>query len=235
VLELILGRPKGRRLEVLCVGAHCDDIEIGCGGSLLSLQQRYPSCRLHWLVLTSGSKRRKEALAAVEAFVAKPARGLTRILDLPDGLLPAHFAKVKASFEELKSEMDPDLVFTHHADDRHQDHGLVSQVTWQTFRDHLIWEYEIPKYDGDLATPNFYVPLALPLARRKVALIMDAFESQRGKPWFRSENLEAMMRIRGLECRAMSGFAEAFHCRKAVCGFSGDEPERRAPARRPKK
>jgi LmbE family N-acetylglucosaminyl deacetylase len=222
VLTLRFAHPRGRRLEVLCIGAHCDDIEIGCGGSLLSLQRRDPSCRIHWLVLTSGLRRGTEALTAVERFITKPARGIIRICDLPDGLLPAHLAEVKAQFEDLKATIAPDLIFTHHAGDRHQDHRLVSDVTWQTFRDHLIWEYEIPKYDGDLVTPDVYVRIAPALAKRKIALIMKVFESQRDKSWFRPENLESLMRVRGLESRAAGGFAEAFHCRKLMCDLAAD-------------
>jgi LmbE family N-acetylglucosaminyl deacetylase len=217
VLNLMLGRPAGRRLELLCIGAHCDDIEIGCGGTVLSLQKRYPTCRIHWAVLTSNAARRKEAIAAATAFIAKPARGEIRIHDLPDGLLPAHFAEVKAHFEALKSAVTPDLIFTHHTNDGHQDHRLIGEVTWQTFRNHLIWEYEVPKYDGDLVTPNMYVEIASALARRKLTLIMGTFASQRNKSWFKEENLEATMRLRGLESRSGSGFAEAFHCRKLVC------------------
>ena len=129
------------------------------------------------------------------------ARRSVRICELPDGLLPAHFLDVKAEFERIKKAINPDLVLTHHGLDRHQDHSLVSEVTWQTFRDHMIWEYEIPKFDGDLATPNMYVPLPPALAARKIALIMRAFPSQHGKPWFKAENLEATMRLRGLESR----------------------------------
>ncbi len=130
--------------------------------------------------------------------------------DFPDGLLPAHLPDVKAEFERMKEIVSPDLILTHHGMDRHQDHSLASQVTWQTFRDHMIWEYEIPKYDGDLVTPNMYVPLTSALAARKIALIMRAFRSQLEKSWFTAENLAAVMRLRGLECRSASGFAEAF-------------------------
>jgi len=233
VLTLTLARPLGRRLEVLCIGAHCDDIEIGCGGTVLSLQKRYPDCRIHWVVLTSNSQRRKEALAGAHAFVAKPARGETLVHDLPDGLLPAHFAEVKARFEALKAAVEPDLILTHHVDDFHQDHRLVGQVTWQTFRNHLVWEYEIPKYEGDLSTPAVYVPLPSSAAKRKLALIARTYASQRGKSWFRQENLEAVMRLRGLECRAAEGLAEAFHCRKLVCDFDAASalPTRQAPRR----
>jgi LmbE family N-acetylglucosaminyl deacetylase len=205
---------SGHPLDVLCIGAHCDDIEIGCGGTVITLQHRYPDCRIHWLVLTSGAGRRKEALRSANAFVEPDRRGETWICDLPDGLLPAHFAEVKAQFERVKKAVSPDLIFTHHRGDLHQDHRLLSQVTWQTFRDHLIWEYEIPKYDGDLVTTNIYMPLSPAIAARKTRLIMKLFASQSTKSWFRPENLEALMRLRGLESRATTGLAEGFHGHK---------------------
>ena len=216
MLPLSLASLPGPRLEILCIGAHCDDIEIGCGGTVLSLQSLRPGCRIHWLVLTSVPNRRAEAAASAKMFVRGAARGDTRICDLPDGLLPAHFAELKKQFEDLKRTVEPDLIFTHHGLDRHQDHALVSQVTWQTFRNHLIWEYEIPKYDGDLTTPNIYMHLPARVATRKVNIIMRAFASQIGKSWFKADNLLAAMRLRGMESRAASGFAEAFHCRKVV-------------------
>jgi LmbE family N-acetylglucosaminyl deacetylase len=215
-----------RRLDVLCIGAHCDDIEIGCGGTLLALQRHYPRLRVHWLVLASDARRAREALRSREVFVAASARGEVRVHDLRDGHLPAHFEQVKAHFEDFRAAVDPDWVLTHHGADRHQDHALLSQVTWQTFRDHPVWEYEIPKYDADLGTPNAYVPLPAEVAEQKVKAIMKAFRTQRGKPWFKAENLLALMRLRGLECRADSGYAEGFHCRKLV--FSPVAPEPRA-------
>jgi LmbE family N-acetylglucosaminyl deacetylase len=222
VLPLNLSPANGRSLEVLCIGAHCDDIEIGCGGTILALQERRPDCRIHWLILTSNPARRAEALHAAETMLQPSMRGEVRVCELPDGLLPAHFAEVKFEFEAMRRAIEPALVFTHHARDLHQDHSLVSQVTWQTYRNHMIWEYEIPKYDGDLSTPNMYVPLTATIAARKTEVITQSFPSQASKSWFTSENLLSMMRLRGLESRAPSGFAEAFHCRKL--GFSwGDE------------
>ena len=214
--SLDLAKLHKGRLDILCIGAHCDDIEIGCGGTVLALQHRYPSCRVHWLILTSVPARRSEAVAAAQAFVKPACRGETLICDFPDGMLPGHYMQVKERFEALKALVDPDLILTHHGLDRHQDHSLVSQVTWQTYREHMIWEYEIPKYDGGLVTPNMYVPVSAAAAARKIRLIVKAFDSQRGKSWFTAENLLAMMRLRGLECRSPSGFAEGFHCRKLV-------------------
>jgi LmbE family N-acetylglucosaminyl deacetylase len=168
------------------------------------------------LILCSDARRRAEALRSARTLLRPAARGEMRVHDLPDGHLPACFAQVKALFEDFRSAVDPDWVLSHHGGDRHQDHALLSEITWQTFRNHAIWEYEISKYDGDLVTPNVYMPLPAALAKRKVDTIIKVFSSQHGKPWFRRENLLALMHLRGLECRAESGFAEAFHGRKLV-------------------
>ena len=232
MLPLTFGTEIRSALEVLCIGAHCDDIEIGCGGTVLAIQRRYARCKVHFLVLTSTPARRAEATAAAKALVKRSARGQVRICEMPDGLLPAHFVAVKAEFERMKKMVNPDLVLTHHALDRHQDHSLISHVTWQTFRDHLIWEYEIPKFDGDLVTPNMYVPLPSALAARKIALVMRTFSSQLSKPWFKAENLEATMRLRGLESRSRSGYAEAFHCRKLLSDITGRKSSSRSKVRK---
>jgi LmbE family N-acetylglucosaminyl deacetylase len=218
MLALNIAARAGRPLEVLCIGAHCDDIEIGCGGTVLTLQRLHPACRIHWFVLTSNPERRDETHTAVAALVGSPNRGEVRVHDLPDGHLPAHFTQVKRHFEDMRRAVEPDLVLTHHGLDRHQDHALVSQVTWQTFRDHMVWEYEIPKFDGDLATPSLYVPLGGDIASRKTDIVVSSFPSQIDKPWFKADNLLALMRLRGLESRAASGFAEGFHCRKLTFG-----------------
>jgi LmbE family N-acetylglucosaminyl deacetylase len=228
VHSLELSASQKGRLDVLCIGAHCDDIEIGCGGTVLALQRRYPGCRVHWLVLTSVPARRSEALAAMRAFVKPACRGETMVCDFPDGMLPGHLVQVKQRFEALKAVVDADLILTHHGLDRHQDHSLVSQVTWQTFRDHMIWEYEIPKYDGDLVTPTMYVPVSAAMATRKIRTIVKTFASQRGKSWFTEDNLMAMLRLRGLECRSPSGLAEGFHCRKLVFDSLGGAPQGKA-------
>jgi LmbE family N-acetylglucosaminyl deacetylase len=232
VLSLKIEAAAGRQPEILCIGAHCDDIEIGCAGTVMLLQRRYPQCRIHWLVLVSVDVRRAEAVAAFRKLVRPACRGECAVADLPDGHLPAHLAAVKARFEAMRRVTRPDLVLTHHGLDRHQDHALVNHVTWQTFRDHMIWEYEIPKYDGDLVTPNMYVPLTRATALRKAQLIVRAFPSQSGKSWFAADNLVAMMRLRGLESRSPSGFAEGFHCRKLLCRLAKDRPTATAASRR---
>jgi len=229
---LTFERDLGPGAQILCIGAHCDDIEIGCGGTVMSLQRSFPDCRIHWLVLTSDGERRREALAAMRSMVSTAARGETWIGDLADGFLPARFEEAKILFERVAASVQPNLILTHHGGDRHQDHALVCEMTWQTFRNHLIWEYEIPKYDGDLATPSVYVPLDAAVAKRKVDTILRAFKSQARKPWFKAENLLAMMHLRGLECRAVGGYAEGFHCRKLVFDAGGASYRSRARTKR---
>jgi LmbE family N-acetylglucosaminyl deacetylase len=210
----LLSSIVGRRAEILCVGAHCDDIEIGCAGTLLTLIEALPECRVHWLVLTSTASRRREALAAQCALLPARVRGQLRIANLRDGHLPAHFAAVKREFEQCKRRVNPDLVFTHHEQDRHQDHALISAVTKQTFRDHLLLEYEVLKYDGDMGQPGCYMPLDDAVVARKIAILQRHFPSQSDKPWFDQRNFEGLMRVRGVECRAPTGCAEAFYVRK---------------------
>ena len=216
------------KLEVLCIGAHCDDIEIGCGATLLTLQQDY-DCTIHWLILSSTPSRRKEAEAARGEFIAQKARGELTIGELPDGRLPNHLSEAKSIFETMRKRIEPHLVFTTREADRHQDHRLTNEVTWQTFRDHMICEYEIPKYDGDLVTPNVYVPISERVASDKSAKLMRLYGSQRDKHWFTGATFEALLRLRGVECRSESGLAEAFHCRKLRFGGS---PKARAKKKR---
>ncbi len=203
-------------LNVLCLGAHSDDIEIGCGGTILELADKYPNCVFHWVVFSVTGVRESEAKAAAARFV--PANRLQGpfLKSFPDAFMPFLGAEVKGVFEQLKSAVSPDLVFTHNRKDAHQDHRLLAELTWNTFRDHLILEYEIPKYDGDLGQPNLFVPLASDMCNKKVQYIMESFESQRSKPWFRKDTFLSLMRLRGMECNAPSGYAEAFYCRKMV-------------------
>jgi LmbE family N-acetylglucosaminyl deacetylase len=202
-------------LTVLCLGAHCDDIEIGCGGTLLHLKAVFSQLSFHWVVLSAAGRRGEEARKAAELFTANCE---TRIVlnEYRDGFLPYSGAKVKDYFEELKGQVDPDLIFTHWHGDAHQDHRLISELTWNTFRDHLVLEYEIPKYDGDLSRPNLFVPLEQRLYERKLDYLFEAFVSQQGKRWFDRETFLGLMRIRGVESNSPSGYAEAFHARKIV-------------------
>jgi len=201
--------------KVLALGAHCDDIEIGCGGTMLRLAAD-PSNEITWVVFSSDLARAAEATRAFDAFCGQGPNRRLVIHEFRDGYLPWSGAQVKDAFEKLKGESDPDLVFTHFRHDLHQDHRLVNELTWNTFRDHQILEYEIPKWDGDLGQPNAFVELARESADRKCDILLDAYSTQSGKPWFTRDLFLAIARIRGMECRAASGFAEAFHIRKAL-------------------
>ena len=202
------------RVNVLCLGAHCDDIEIGCGGTILRLAQQYPHCVFHWVVFSANGVRAQEAQRAATLFAGAALKG-PLLKDFRDGFMPFLGGEVKAVFEELK-KVSPDLIFTHNRDDAHQDHRLLAELTWNTFRDHLILEYEIPKYDGDLGRPGVFVPLDSELCERKVQYLMDTFASQRSKRWFQSDTFFSILRLRGIECNAPSGYAEGFYTRKLV-------------------
>jgi LmbE family N-acetylglucosaminyl deacetylase len=204
-----------RPQKVLCLGAHADDIEIGCGGTILELAHSRPELRFHWVVFSAKGVRAEEAARSATLFT-EPCRCETQLFCFRDGFLPTQRAEVKEHFEHLKARIDPDLILTHFQDDGHQDHRLLAELAWNTFRDHLILEYEIPKYDGDLGRPSVYVPLAEEIMERKCSLLLDVFLSQRAKRWFSRELFQGLMRIRGMECNAPSGYAEAFHARKLV-------------------
>ena len=206
--------PAGLR-RVLFLGAHSDDIEIGCGGLVLELLRRYPRVAFRWVVLSAAGVRGSEARDSARRFLGSRTERALRLFTFRDGFFPAEFADVKEAFEEIARGFQPDLVLTHTRDDRHQDHRVVSDLTWNTFRRQLILEYEIPKWDGDLGRPNFYVPLSGATARRKTRLLMSGFASQRSKDWFSPETFLGLMRLRGMECRARGGYAEAFTARKA--------------------
>jgi LmbE family N-acetylglucosaminyl deacetylase len=212
-----LNLPVGatRAPQILCLGCHSDDIEIGCGGSVLRLAEQYPECRFHWVVFSATGVRENEARRGVELFTGNRV-GMSLLKGFQDGFMPYLGAEVKTIFEKELKQLNPDLVFTHYGRDAHQDHRLISELTWNTFRDHLILEYEIPKYDGDLGRPNLFVPLDANLCKAKVHYLMDAFQSQRSKRWFQDETFLSLMRLRGMECNADSGYAEAFYCRKLV-------------------
>lgn len=204
-------------IHVLCLGAHSDDIEIGCGGTILSLARQFPNVVFHWVVFSATGVRADEARHAANLFVRSGALKGPILKTFQDGCMPFVGGDVRAAFEELKS-ISPDLVFTHNRKDAHQDHRTLAELTWNTFRDHLILEYEIPKYDGDLGTPSVFVPLETELYEKKVSYLMESFGSQRAKRWFQPETFLALMRLRGMECNAPSGYAEAFYCRKLVLG-----------------
>jgi LmbE family N-acetylglucosaminyl deacetylase len=203
-------------LTILCLGAHCDDVEIGCGGTLLRLCAEHPGSTVHLVALASTPERERETRAAAGELLAAAARAEVTIETFRDGYFPFVGAELKDFFEATKRSVRPDLVLTHHRADRHQDHRVVAELTWNTFRDHLIAEYEIPKFEGDLGAPNVYVPLTPELARRKIDILLRSFKSQGARSWFRAETFEAVLRLRGVECNAPHGLAEAFHVAKLV-------------------
>jgi LmbE family N-acetylglucosaminyl deacetylase len=201
--------------RVLALGAHPDDIEIGCGGTILRLVAEVRSLEVLWVVFCSTPERAAEARAAARAFLEGVPTAKVVVRDYRDGFLPYSGAAVKDEFEALKREFSPDLVFTHYRQDRHQDHRLVSELTWNTWRDHFILEYEIPKYDGDFGSPNFFALLPAATLDRKIGLILEHFPSQAGRAWFTEDLFRAVARIRGMESAAPQAAAEAFYCRKA--------------------
>src|SRR6266576_4174337 len=202
-------------LRLLCLGAHCDDIETGCGGTILKLAAARPELAVRWVVFSSDGERKNEALKSADAFLQNVANKKVVMHDFRDGFLPYVGGQVKERFEELKGEFSPNLILTHYRHALHQDHRLVSELTWNTFRNHLILEYEIPKYDGDFGSPNFFVPLDESICRRKIDTILSAFQSQTEKRWFSRDLFFAILRLRGMEANAASGYAEGFYCRKA--------------------
>jgi LmbE family N-acetylglucosaminyl deacetylase len=203
----------GAPLNVLCLGAHSDDIEIGAGASILTLAARHRTLSISWVVLSAGGSRASEARHGAELFAPGAE---VQVHEFPDARFPMHLDTLKDVFVELGRRLAPDVIFTHAEHDRHQDHGVVNRLTWQTFRDHLILEYEVPKFDADLVTPNLYFEIDAEVARTKIDHLDSAFKSQAEKPWFDSATFLGLMRIRGIECRSPSGLAEGFHVRKAV-------------------
>jgi LmbE family N-acetylglucosaminyl deacetylase len=216
VLGLSLTRDQDTPLRVLALGAHPDDIEIGCGGTILRLVAEHPGLAVDWVVLSGHGERATEAADGAAAFLDGAAEARVRVERFRDGFFPYTGGAVKELFERLKDEVDPDLILTHRLEDRHQDHRLVAELTWNTFRDHLVLEYEIPKYEGDLGHPGLFVPLAPELCERKVELLRKCFPSQSGRAWFSDDTFWALLRLRGVESNAPTRYAEAFQARKLV-------------------
>ena len=202
--------------SVLFLGAHCDDIEIGCGGAVLELIKRYPDIAVHWVVFSSNPVREKEARRCAELFLSGVKNKNIIIKNFRNGYFPYIGAEIKDYFEEIKGSVMPDIVFTHYRDDLHQDHRTISQLTWNTFRDHLILEYEIAKYDGDLGSPNLFIRLAEECVDKKIQYLMNCFETQHEKQWFTDDTFKALMRLRGIEANSNTSYAEAYYCRKLV-------------------
>jgi len=216
MLNLTFERRRDSIFRILCLGAHSDDIEIGCGGTVLRILEENPDAEVLWVVMGASGQRADEATASAKSFLARARQKEVIVKEFRDGFFPYIGAEIKGFFEELKRRFAPDLVLTHCRNDLHQDHRLVSELTWNTFRNHLILEYEILKYDGDLGTPNVFVPLTESLARRKVGILLDSFRSQLKKNWFTEDAFLAILRLRGLECNAPEKYAEAYHARKLV-------------------
>lgn len=205
---------KNDSLTILCLGAHSDDIEIGCGGTVLKLIGQYKNINFHWVVFSSSKKRKGEAKNSANAFLEGAVHRTVIIKEFRDGFFPYVGGEIKDYFEALKRKVDPDLIFTHHRLDLHQDHRLISDLTWNTFRDHLILEYEIPKYDADLGAPNIFVSLDDATSKRKIQYILKYFKSQAGNQWFTEDAFRAILRLRGIESNAPTHYAEAFYGRK---------------------
>jgi LmbE family N-acetylglucosaminyl deacetylase len=218
MLNFRLGKPPESSYRILCLGAHSDDIEIGCGGTILALLNRYDQVAVRWVVFSGGEERAREARESAAVFLADAREREIVAKTYRDGFFPSQWAQIKDEFEELKRQFKPDLVLTHHRDDRHQDHRLISDLTWNTFRNHLILEYEVPKYDGDMGCPNFFVPLEESICSRKIRTIVDSFPSQQTRQWFDEETMMAILRLRGMEANSPTRYAEAFYCRKVVLG-----------------
>jgi LmbE family N-acetylglucosaminyl deacetylase len=216
LLPLILSPEPSRSLKLLCLGAHADDIEIGCGGTVLRLISEIPNLAVRWVVFSASKIREVEARNSAAAFLQGAGDTRIDVAGFRDGYFPFQGAEIKDYVEAIKADFDPTLVLTHWTADAHQDHRLVAQLTHNTFRDHLVFEYEVPKYDGDLGNPGLFMPLTLEQARRKVEIIGRCFPSQTQRSWFCDDTFLAMARLRGVGCRAPEGVAEAFYAKKIV-------------------
>ena len=214
MLKLQFIKENDRPLKILCLGAHSDDIEIGCGGSMLRILNEYKNVEVLWIVFSANHQRASEAENSASQFLAGAQKKKIRIEKFRDGFFPYDGKLVKEYFEALKDEYDPGLIFTPFREDLHQDHRLVSELTWNTFRNHFILEYEIFKYDGDLGRPNFFIQLSQEICSKKIDIITKAFLSQADRNWFTPDAFSAIMRLRGIEINAGENFAEAFYGRK---------------------
>jgi len=212
-LSLLAG-PGPRR--ILCLGAHADDIEIGCGGTVLRLLREHPGSVVHWIVFAASPVREAEARASAADFLADAGEAQVVVHHFRESYFPSVASEIKDAFESIKRAVQPDLVLCHRKADAHQDHRVIADLAWNTYRDHAIWEYEIPKYDGDLGLPNVYVPLSSADAQRKVELLLEHFESQKTRAWFRADTFHSLMGVRAIECNAPDGRAEGFYVRKLV-------------------
>ena len=210
----MLGFDLSRVRNVVCLGAHSDDIEIGCGGTLLKLAARNPHLHVTWVVFSGQGTRAREARASAKIFLQQAKGSKVIIKQFRTSFFPFQGERIKSFFETLKGMGQPDVIFTHYRDDRHQDHRVLSDLAWNTWRNHLILEYEIPKYDGDLGVPNVFLPLDERICRAKAEYLCRFFQTQSNKHWFSPETFLGLMRLRGMECASPTNYAEAFYCRK---------------------
>ena len=216
MLSLDFHKQRDGQVQILCLGAHCDDIEIGCGGTILKLLQQYKRTSVHWVVFSSDEQRGEEAHESANTFLRQAESKNIVIKTFTTSFFPYVGTDIKLYFERLKQEVSPDVIFTHYRNDLHQDHRVISELTWNSFRDHLILEYEIPKYDGDFGSPNSFVHLDESIVQKKIGFIMESFHSQKGKHWFDKEMFSAVLRVRGMESCSPAKYAEGFYCRKMV-------------------
>jgi len=216
MLKFEFAKRKDRSLKILCLGAHSDDIEIGCGGTILRFLEERNNAEIYWVVFAANAEREIEATKSANLFLKDTEHKNIIAKNFRDGFFPYIGTELKEFFEQLKQEFSPDIVFTHYRKDLHQDHRTISELTWNTFRDHLILEYEIPKFDGDLGSPNFFVHLDKTICRRKIKKILSYYRSQLGKKWFAEDTFWSILRLRGIESNAPGKYAEAFYCRKMI-------------------
>lgn len=216
MLQLSFAQNSRRALQILCLGAHSDDIEIGCGGTILELLRGRRNLEFHWVVFSSGPDRDREARRSASLFLKGAVNQTVHVLNFRNSFFPEEGAKIKEFFEKLKDRLSPDVILTHARHDLHQDHQVINRLTWNTWRNHLILEYEIPKYDGDLGSPNFFVPFDRKTSQRKIKYLMSCFATQRSKHWFTEDVFLGLMRLRGLEANSPGKFAEGFYSKKLV-------------------
>src|SRR5256885_13332669 len=217
MLKLSLAGHHKADTKILCLGAHADDIEIGCGGTILRWLEEYPSVEVYWIVMGASGERRAEAVQSANLFLENARRKEIVVKEFRDGYFPHVGAEIKDFFEDLKRKYLPDVILTHYRGDLHQDHRLVSELTWNTFRSHLILEYEIVKHDGDLGAPNFFVHLTESVAQRKIRTILECFQSQKNKTWFTEDTFSSILRLRGIESNAPNKYTEGGYCRNLGC------------------
>jgi len=224
VKPLALPLADGRPTRILCLGAHSDDIEIGCGATLFTLLSTGAPVEIQWVVFGAKGSRDEEARRSAAIVLGDGVGHQVSVLGFSDSFFPSESVAIKQEFEALKTRFDPDVIFTHRGADRHQDHRVISELTWNTYRSHMILEYEIPKYDGDLGNPNVFIPVGTDARAKKIGVLMEVFCTQRDKRWFSPETFDGLMRIRGIECASPTGYAEGFYARKITLDVGSKAP-----------